>query len=406
MVSDADFYTGTNRILFSAIRDVIKKTGTLDAVLLSSKVVCYGISNLQISKLGDYAATKATIKHHCETVKALSNQRKLIRVAEIIAGAGYESKDPQQYISDSLRSLSEFATQTTRLKVSPISEGFAGLLQEIYSEKPPGDMVMSGLGLLDLRINGFPKELVTVIAGDTSMGKSLVAINLAIRMAQRGTRVLYATMEDTKKNQQRRVISIASAVALNELKRCGVTDPIKCQRIAAAATAGQLPIDFMETPATADDLCNLFYAYCQEHKDEECVLIADHLLYFRGHRRESDYERVTAAMRSLADCAKATNSAVIALSQINRDHKGRAQSDKAPVKSDLKSSGGIEQDARLILGVYRPWEHDKEADANRLELHVLKNTDGPAGFPLVFGVDLTTVSIYEEHEQQGYHDGY
>jgi replicative DNA helicase len=392
------------------MQSVIEKTGNVDSYLLADKLKQRGdlevVGGLTISQIGDWAATKVTLEHHCRIVKDLSAHRKMIKVAEIIAGSGYTARDSQEYVRDSLKAVSQFTTQTTRLAVKPISDGFAGLMREIYSEKPPVDMVMSGLGLLDLRINGFPKGLVTVIAGDTSMGKSLVALNLAMRMAQRGTRVLYATMEDTIKNQQRRAISIASAVALNELKQCQITDPVKCRKIANAATVGQLPIDFMETPTTADELCNLFYAYSRKHKEEheDVVLIADHLLYFRGQRRESDYERVTAAMRSLADCGKATGEAVIALSQINRDHKGRAASDKAPMKSDLKSSGAIEQDARLILGVYRPWEHDKEADPTRLELHILKNTDGPAGFPLVFGVDLTTVSIFEE--QEGYREGY
>jgi replicative DNA helicase len=402
VVDKGDFYDRVSQLLFAAITEVIEKHKMIDAIMLANHIGdLKPIGGAEaISKIGDWAATRAILEHHCRTVKMLSNHRKMIRVAEIIAGSGYEARDSQEYLNDSLRAVSQFATQTTRLTVTPMSEGFSGLLREIYSEKPPNDVVLSRLGLLDLKINGFPKGLVTVLAGGTSMGKSLVALNMALRMAHLGTRVFYATLEDRIKNQQRRAVSIRSGVALNELKRCGIVDPIKCQRIANAATVGQLPIDWCDMPTTAEELCRLFISYQCQHQGEDVVFIVDHLLYLRSKRRESEYDRVTNAVRSLADLAKDTNCPVIALCQLNRDSKSRAVSDKAPMLSDLRSSGAIEQDARLILGVYRPYKHDKEADPNLLELHILKNTDGPAGFAMRFGVDLTTVSIYEE--QEGY----
>jgi replicative DNA helicase len=402
-----DFYNSTNRILFGVLQASIEQTQSADIAILADKLRQTGSLKvvgglMALSKLGDWSTTRENLEYHCKVVKNLSNQRKMILVAQTIAGAGLESKDPEKYLSESLRSISELATQSTSLSVTPMGEGFASLLREIYSDKPPRDVTLSGLGLLDLKIGGFPKGLVTVIAGDTSMGKSLVALNLALRMANSGTRVFYATLEDKIKNQQRRAVSIRSGVPLNELKRCGIHDPVKCNRVASAAPVGQLPIDWCDKPTTAGDLCNMFRGYKCRYPNDEVVFIVDHLLYLRSSRRETEYDRVTNGMRSLADCAKDVNSSVIALCQLNRDNKQRSGADKAPMLSDLRSSGAIEQDARLILGVYRPYKYDKEADpnGNRLELHVLKNTDGPAGFEMVFKVDLTTVSVYEE--QEGY----
>jgi replicative DNA helicase len=401
IVDKGDFYNHINQLFFDALTQVIEQHGTVDGVMLANHIGdLKPIGGVEaISKLGDWSATRATLRQHCETVKGLSNQRKMIRVAEIIVGSGYESKDPQDYVRRSLEAVSAIATQTTRLAVKPMSDGFSGLLREIYSEKPPGDVVLSHLGILDLKVGGFTKGLVTVLAGGTSMGKSLVALNLSLKMATAGTRVFYATLEDNIKNQQRRALSIKSSVPLNELKRCGIMDPAKCQRIANAASVGQLPIDWCDMPTTADQLCQLMLAYKCQHSDEDVVFIVDHLLYLRSSRRETEYERVTNAVRSLADLAKSTYSPVIALCQLNRDVKNRAGSDKAPMMSDLRSSGAIEQDARLIIGVHRPWKYDKEADPSLLELHFLKNTDGPAGFQIDIGVDLPTVSIYEQHER-------
>lgn len=395
ILDNDDWYTQVYRTLFKAFVSLSTADCGLDETTLcdwlSTKNELKRIGGVEaISKLGDKAGNRGNLKAHCEIIRLKSAQRAVQRVAEKILHNGYNPDDPESYPSDSLKDLSDEITKHTKISTENIADGATELVKRIYSPQGAATTIKTGYKEFDDNLGGFTPGLLAVLAGRPRMGKSMTALNFLLSMVIKGfARGLFFTLEDKTENQRFRALSCLSGVGLMNLKHGDVDHVAATKLNKALITINGLPMDFVDKPSTAQQICQLSTTYRYKHSNDPLVIVVDHLGYIRG---DSDpFKRISDATRDLCDLAKNTNAAVIALSQLNRQVESR--SDNRPTLSDLRATGHIEEDARLVLAVYRDVVYNQNAHDDELELLCLKNTDGRSGFSMNFGCNLPTVKL-------------
>jgi replicative DNA helicase len=204
------------------------------------------------------------------------------------------------------------------------------------------------------------------------MGKSTLLLNLAVRLAQAGRRVLYVSLEDSAEMQQQRMLSMFSGIPLIAILKRSLNDADKRSIFDSTRHVQNLPLSFSSKRGLyAGDIRRMALAYRAEHGLD--VLIVDHLGYIRGPAKE--YDRNSLNIRAMADLGGEIGVPLFLAYQLNRDLEKR--DDKRPRLSDLRGTGTAEEDARAIWFVYRPNVYNKNESPNVFELIVAKASFGP-----------------------------
>jgi len=266
--------------------------------------------------------------------------------------------------------------------------------------REPTDRIMTGFASVDRITGGLMPGNLVILAGRTSMGKTALALDIALRAAQDGFAVLYCSYEMTRIELTRRIA--AKTARINVLRlRHGALEPWQLEQYQAVARdARELPIVIDEgnhTPAGIE-------AKIREYGREQFPLrfnlvIVDHLQLMGCHdstRYERRDRQLATYTAQLKDLAKRLNLTVLALSQVNRES---AREQRPPRLSDLRDSGGLEQDSDAVLGIHRPSVDKPEAAPNEATLCVLKNRHGPCGHvPLTWNGEL---AMFHDPTQDG-----
>src|SRR5207237_2986871 len=240
------------------------------------------------------------------------------------------------------------------------------------------DGVPTGFPDLDRRVGGMPRGELTILASRPGMGKSALAHQVAARLGRRGLRVLLATPEMSAGQVAARVLAWSSDVALARL-RFNTLHAAERDRLQAAAA--DLPTVVWLYDAGAQTTADI-HAVARRTRAALGgldLVIVDHLQYLADPtaRNESRAIAVGRMTRSLKQLARASEAAVLVLSQLNRECESR--DDKKPRLSDLKESGDIEQDADCVWLLFRPHYYDDGADPHAAELLVAKARNGQTG---------------------------
>jgi len=393
IVREEDFYRDAHRKIFAAMVDMSSKDEAIDYLTLQERLKQRG--HLEeiggagyISSLTDMIPTSANVTHYASIVRDKAIARRLIHASAEIQRHGFEaSEDLPEYV-DLAEQLIFGVIQERKLAgvthiKDLVTESFA-TIERIYDKKETYTGVPSGFRDLDDKTSGFQNSDLIIIAGRPAMGKTSFALNIAQFAAQEAkTPVLFFSLEMSKESLAMRLLCSEARVDHQRLRKGLLTDTDwgRLARAAGALSDADLFIDdtpgvrVMEMRAKARRL----QAELQKQDKSLGLIFMDYLqLSSLGKRVESREREISEISRSLKGLAKELNVPVVALSQLSR--KPESRESKRPQLSDLRESGAIEQDADVILFVFREEAYTDDKDKEGLaEVIVGKQRNGPTG---------------------------
>jgi replicative DNA helicase len=380
------------------VADELRKNGDLEAV--------GGVSCLE--GLLSSIATAAGIEYHAKIVLEKSTLRRLIEASTQIISDAYSGQVEVADLMDRAeRRIFEISGSKLRqgfMAMQDIVKDSFELVEQLYQQKRYVTGLESGFKDLDTMTAGFQAGDFIVVAGRPSMGKTSFALNIAEHAAIRNKiPVAVFSLEMTKEQLMLRVLCSQARVRAHSVRTgfVGKTEWGKLTR--AAGTLHDAPIYIDDSP----DLNVLeMRAKARRLKAEVNLglIVVDYLQLIRGHQRaENRQQEISHISRSLKALAKELSIPVMALSQLSRAVEQRERKEKKPILSDLRESGAIEQDADVVIFIYRPcvykqvgegaaegMEAESLEDRRRAEIIVGKQRNGPTGkLDLVFFDEYT-----------------
>jgi replicative DNA helicase len=365
MLLPDDFYRESHRKIFQAMMQLSEGREPCDLITMSDILRKHGTLEevggaAYLATLVDYVPTAANIGYYCKIVKEKSVNRKLISVATEIVTRGYdEQADVNELLDVAQKQIYEISENKVRpqyVQVSSIVKDTIKILQSLYDRKEHITGTPTGYIDLDHMTAGFQPGDLIIIAARPSMGKTTLALNIAeyasadTHNKKKVPSVIFS-LEMGKEQLVMRFLASLAKIDFGKM-RTGHFQATDWPRLAnAAGTLHDAKIFIDDTPAISVlELRSKARRLKSEH--DIGLIIVDYLQLMRGSANpESRQQEISDISRSLKALAKELNVPVIALSQLNRELEKRA--DKRPMMSDLRESGAIEQDADVIMFVYR-----------------------------------------------------
>ena len=412
-----DFYRESHRKIFNALIILGDKSEPADLVTLTAVLKDRGEleavgGSTYLATLVDYVPTAANIAYYCKLVKEKSVARKLIETSTDIATKGYEGGDMEDILDQAEKAIFEISENRIRPSYFPVKDILKDTFKSIevlYERKELVTGVPSGFHDLDKMTAGLQPSDLIIVAGRPSMGKTAFALNLveyATTHSDKPVPAVIFSLEMSKEQLVQRMLCSLAKVDAGRLRtgHLGESDWPKLTMAAGQLTDTQIYID--DTPAISVlELRSKARRLKAEHGLG--LIIIDYLQLMRGSNPESRQQEISEISRSLKALAKELQLPVVALSQLNRSLESRT--DKRPMMADLRESGAIEQDADVIMFVYRDAVycddcksrdrtcdkgHDKDA-----EVIIGKQRNGPIGT-----VHLTFRGEFTRFENQAQRD--
>lgn len=411
ILDSSAFYRDAHRKIFDALIALYDRNESADLITVSEELRKRGHlesvgGGAFLSRLLDQVPTAANVEYHANLVIEKSTLRKLIEVATEIVQRGYEAAEDSGHIIDRAEELI-FSINDPRLK-----RGFIALksllpeavevIQEISDNKRPVTGVATGFLDLDKITAGLQKSDLIVLAGRPSMGKTSLALNIAEHVAIHDkTAVGVFSLEMSREQLVLRLLASQARIPSHRL-RTGYLRPEEWTQLTDAAGALSLaPLFIDDTPAIS---VMEMRAKARRLKNEHGLglLVVDYLQLARGYQNpESRQQEISQISRSLKALAKELQVPILALSQLSRAVEQRE--DKRPMLSDLRESGAIEQDADLVIFIFREeFYRPNKAEAQGVaEVIVGKHRNGPTGtIRLAFLSELTRFASLEEDREE------
>jgi replicative DNA helicase len=385
-----DFYSEAHRKIFSAIIDLGEKNEPSDLITLSNQLrdknqidAIGGVAYL--ASLVDNVPSAANISYYSKIVKEKSILRKLIGASTAILDKSYSStSDVEHVLDDAEHAIFEISQNKIRPSFFPIKELIKDsfkTIEKLYERKELVTGVPTGYDDVDKLTSGLQNSELIIVAGRPSMGKTAFAINVAQNAAiEMGVTVAIFSLEMSKEQLAVRMLSSEARVDSQRLRKgfLGETDWPKLTT--AAGKLSDAPIFIDDSPAIS---VLEMKAKTRRLKAENGLglVVLDYLQLMRG--RDSSLPReqeISEISRSLKALAKELDVPVVALSQLNRQVESRT--DKRPQMADLRESGAIEQDADVIMFIYRDEVYNKSEDnpeKGLAEIIIGKQRNGPTG---------------------------
>ena len=391
LIKPSDFYRTQHQIIFEAIMVIENKDQPLDAVTLSEELQNQG----QLEKVGgvgyladitDSTPGATNVLAWARIVRERSILRQLIGAANNIADAAF---NPDGRESDLLLELAEqsvFQISENRLndsgpeKIGPaLLQSAVEKVQFLFANKGSITGVPSGFKDLDKKTTGFQDSDLVIVAGRPSMGKSALAINFVEHAIMSDRSALVFSLEMPSEQIVMRLLSSLGRIDQNRLRTGELLDEDWTRFTGAVSQLRDKKLYIDDTAAlTPADLRSRARRVDREAGGLDLIVV-DYLQLMRttnnGENRAVEISEISRALKALA---KEMDCPVIALSQLNRQLESRP--DKRPMMSDLRESGAIEQDADVILFIYRDEVYDENSvDQGIAELIIGKQRNGPIG---------------------------
>lgn len=382
-----DFYRPAHQFVFGAMTELVAKGEPVDAVTISSQLKAKdqleqagGLAALV--SLGEAVPTAANVRHYAGIVKKKSMLRRLISAATDIATSAYESTEPESTVDQAEKAIFEIAKQKARQGMTPVNEIVVEAfkrIEKLAEQSSAVTGVPTGINDLDVRLSGLQPSDLVIVAGRPSMGKTAFSLGMGLHAAvAEGKSVAVFSLEMSKESLVTRMLCSDGRIDSARL-RGGFLNEDDWPRLGRAAGRLSESRMFIDDQGNASVLevrakCRRIYA---EHGLD--LVIIDYLQLMRGSANtQSREQEISEISRGLKTLAKELSLPVVALSQLNRGVEQRV--DKRPGLADLRESGAIEQDADVIMFVYRDEVYNPETeDRGVAEIIVGKQRNGPIG---------------------------
>ena len=405
MVSPGDFYRHEHRLIFEHIRKLIDASRPADAITVFESLQAAGKSEdagglVYLNTLAQNTPSAANARRYAEIVRDRSVLRRLVTVGDEIATSALntQGRDTKEVLDAAESAVFQIAESSARGKqgfidMDRLLVGVVERITELSERDNPSDVtgVPTGFTDLDTMTSGLQKGDLVIVAGRPSMGKTAFSLNIGEYVAiDQGLPVAVFSMEMGAPQLALRLLSSVGRINQQRLRN-GRLESDDWSRLSSAMEKMQgahMYID--ETPA----LNSIDLRARARRLSRQCgqlgLIIVDYLQLMsaasEGENRATEISEISRGLKALA---KELQVPVIALSQLNRSVEQRTN--RRPVMSDLRESGAIEQDADLILALYREEVYDKDTPEKGIaEIIVLKQRNGPIGEVKVrFGGEFT-----------------
>ncbi len=394
-VTEEDFYRRDHRLIFRAIAELAEKNHPLDAVTLSEWLehnnLLHEVGGLPaLGLLAQNTPSAANIKAYADIVRDKSVVRQLISVGNRVAGSAYEAegRNTSELLNEAEKLVFDIAEQGNRGKrgfksIRTLLTAAVDRIDMLSQQDNPLTGVSTGFTDIDEMTAGLQPSDLIIVAGRPSMGKTTLAVNFAENAAiKHQVPVAIFSMEMPGESLALRMMSSLGHIDQHKIRTGKLDDDDWPRLTSAVSLLDTAPIFIDDTPAlTPMELRARARRLKREHNIS--LIVIDYLqLMTIGNTRENRTTEISEISRNLKALAKELNVPVIALSQLNRSLEQR--SDRRPVMSDLRESGAIEQDADVIMFIYRDEVYNEESPHKGLaEIIIGKQRNGPIGTRLL-----------------------
>ena len=407
IISGEDFYGKQYGVIFDTMVELNDEGKPVDLVTLQDRLrekdVPPEISSLEFVKsMIDWVPTSANVKYYATIVAEKSTLRKLIRLNEEIENTCYTGKENLEVIlEDTEKKVFELVQKRNTGDYVPIRQVVMNAMDKIEkASKNKGNVTGVATGFIDLdyRTAGMQPSDLILVAARPSMGKTAFVLNIAQHVAFKlNQTVAIFSLEMSKEQLVNRLFSLESRVDSQHLRTGNLSDAEWEKLIESAGVIGKSNLIIDDTPGIS---ISELRSKCRKYKlDHDLkMIIIDYLQLMSGSGRGSDsrQQEISDISRSLKALARELNVPVIALSQLSRAVESRP--DKRPMLSDLRESGAIEQDADVVMFIYRDDYYNKDTDRKGIaEIIIAKQRNGPIGtVELVWLPDYTKFANLEK----------
>lgn len=382
-----DFYRDSHKIIFAGIMDLFQRDIPIDMITLIEHLKSIdklegagGIS--YITEISNSVPSIANLNSYIKIVDEKAMLRRLIKASNEIIEKSYGGQDQVENVVDFAQKkvfdIAEKRSSSDFESISAVLERGFLEIERLFNNKGEVTGVPTGFRDLDDKTSGFQKGDMVLIAARPSMGKTTFALNIAQHAALKsGKSVVIFSLEMSKEQLAYKLLCAEANVDMLKL-RTGNLDDEDWENIARAS--GPLAASKIYIDDTAGVNVMEMRSKCRRIKIEHGIdlIMIDYLQLMSGTGGESRQQEVSEISRSIKALAKEMQCPVVALSQLSRAPEQRA--DHRPMLSDLRESGSIEQDADVVMFLYRDEYYNKETeDKNMGECIIAKQRNGPVG---------------------------
>lgn len=396
----SDFYQSQYGIIFDTIVELCNEGKPVDLVTLQDRLrekeLPAEISAMEyVRELLDSVPTSANIKYYANIVSEKALLRRLIKASEEVVDSCYLQQEKTEAILDAAeKKMFDLFQKQGASDYVPIQQIVLNVVDNIEkASRTQGNVTGLPTGFVDLdyKTSGFQPSDLILIAARPSMGKTAFALNIARNMASKnGTSIAIFSLEMSKEQLVSRMLSMESRVDSQSMRTGDLRDEDWTKLVEGADVIGRSRLIIDDTPGIS---VSALRSKCRKYKLEHDlgIVFIDYLQLMSGSgRSDSRQQEISDISRSLKSLARELQVPVVALSQLSRAVEQRPN--HRPMLSDLRESGAIEQDADVVMFIYRDDYYNKDSEKKNIaEIHIAKQRNGPIGV-----VDLVWMPQYTQ----------
>lgn len=397
MLSPEDFYDTKNRIIYQSMIDVKKEGRAVDSTTVVANLKLKNLLEQAggpeyIAKVFDYGYSTANIDSYIELIQNASLRRKAINVLTSLAQKGYTTDlDAFDYLEEVEKNVFELSSKRKVEDFKEIYKVAQNVSEQTEKNANRDEEIIgidTGYGCVNKYTQGFQSGQLIILAARPAMGKSAFAMNLAVNVANKNNNgkaaVAIFSLEMSAEQLVERMIACDASIKLNLIKSGKIPKNDWVRFNTSIEKLGNLNLYFDDS---SDATIASIRAKCRKLKANNRLdfVVIDYLQLIDSEGR-SQLEKVTKITRSLKLMARELECPVLALSQLSRDVEKR-EGDKKPMMADLRDSGSIEQDADIVMFLYREDYYNRQSERKgEADLIIAKNRSGSTheGLPFLF----------------------
>lgn len=367
-----NFYDPRHRKIFYIVLELHGETTPIDFLTIYERMQPMAFDVL--ADIAEHAMTTTSVEYWIEKIIAAAARR---RAQAILQEA---MNDLGSFDTDLVARFKNMSDEVIKLvapksTIGNMQDGMIETLKNIETRRN-GKIIRTGLSSLDMLVGGFRPGQLWVVAGRTSMGKSSLAQNMILAVAHGGNSAGYVSIEGNNDELRQRLLAIEARVGISQISDGNIADAGYPRIVAAHGRLSGLPISYVD----GETVWSRVKAKIQLLKFEDpnlSVVFVDYIGLINNPQYRNRWEAIGAVSAELKGLAQSLGIAMVAVCQINRETEHRK--DHRPMLADLRDAGSIEQDADVILLLYRPHYYDKKADDILCQIAIAKQRNGPTG---------------------------